>query len=238
MKKLLSIISLVLCFAMLLTSCGDYSIIPKGEPATEADVEAFNNAMANTLNTDDYSSNISVSFKVLSWVTAEIKLTGTLDTADEQTNGSATLSIMDESNSCTYEYPVYNRFDVPYARLMLENGKYIYIPKDFASLGDGIVVNVPDSAISRLQILNSEGTSYVAEIKNEEITAMYGKILDFFVDYASDFDIDLGTLSFYEAYVQAESNGDYFDSYKVFMQGSSKKGTIEVSMNINIIPND
>ena len=238
MKKLLSIISLVLCFVMLLTSCDDYSIIPKGEPATEADVEAFNNAMTNTLNTESYSSNFSVSFKVLTFGSPEIKLTGALNTADEQTNGAATLAIMDDSNSCTYEYPVYNRFDVPYARLMLENGKYIYIPKDFASLGDGIVVDVPDTAVSRLQILNSDRTSYVAEIKNEEITAMYGKILDFFVDYASDFDIDLGTLSFYEAYVQAESNGDYFDSYKVFMQGSSMMGTIEVSMNIIIIPND
>ena len=236
MKKFLSLISLMLCFAMLLTSCGDYSIIPKGEPATEADVEAFSNAMTNTLNIESYSSNFSVSFKVLTFGSPEIKLTGALNTVDEQTNGSATLSIMDESNSCTYEYPVYNRFDVPYARLMLENGKYIYIPKDFASLGDGIVVAVPDTAVSRLQILNSDRTSYVAEIKNEEIATMYGKILEFFVDYASDFDIDLGTLSFYEAYVQAESNGDYFNSYKVFMQGSSKKGTIEVSMNINITP--
>ena len=223
---------------MALTSCGNYNIIPQGEPATEEDVEAFNNAMANTLDTDNYSSNVSVSFKVLSWVTAEINLTGTLSTVEEQTNGSTILSVMDDSNSCTYEYPVYNRFDVPYARLMLENGKYIYIPKDFASLGDGIVVDVPDTVISRLQILNSDRTSYVAEIKNEEITAMYGKILDFFVDYASDFDIDLGTLSFHAAYIQAESNGDYFNGYKVFMQGTSKKGTVEVELNINITPNE
>lgn len=237
MKKILSVIALVLCFALLLTSC-DFSIIPKGEPATEADVEAFNNAMTNTLNIESYSSNFSVSFKVLTFGSPEIKLTGAVNTVDEQTNGSATLSIMDESHSCTYEYPVYNRFDVPYARLMLENGKYIYIPKDFASLGDGIVVDVPDSAISRLQILNSDRTSYVAEIKNEEITAMYGKILDFFVDYASDFDINLGTLSFYEAYIQAESNGEYISNYKFHMQGSSKKGTIEVSMSVNITPNN
>ena len=238
MKKLLSLISLTLCFIMALTSCDNYNIIPRGEPATEEDVEAFNNAMANTLDTDNYSSNVSVSFKVLSWVTAKINLTGTLSTVEEQTNGSTTLSVMDNSNSCTYEYPVYNRFDVPYARLMLENGKYIYIPKDFASLGDGIVVDVPDTAISRLQILNTDRTSYVAEIKNEEITEMYGKILDFFVDYASDFDIDLGTLSFHAAYIQAESNGDYFSGYKVFMQGTSKKGTVEVELNINITPNE
>ena len=238
MKKLLSIISLVLCFAVLLTSCGDYNIIPQGELATEEDREAFKNAMTNTLDTDNYSSDISVSFKVLSWVTTEIKLSGSLNTVDEQTNGNTTLSIMDDSNSCTYEYPVFNRFDEPYARLMLENGKYIYIPTDFASTGEGIVVNVPDSALNRLQILNDGRTSYVAEIKNEEITEMYGKILDFFVDYASDFDVDLGTLSFHAAYVQAESNGEYFNNYKVFMQGTSKKGTVEVSFNINITPND
>ena len=166
----------------------------------------FKNVMIKTLDMDNYSSDSSVSFKVLSWVTTEIKLSGSLNTIDGQTNGNTILSIMDDSNSCIYEYPDYNRFDKPYARLTLENGKYIYIPTDFASTGEGIVVDLQESAFNRLQILNDNRTSYVAEINNEEIMVMYGKVLDFFVDYASEFDVDLGTLSFHAAYVQAERN--------------------------------
>ncbi|MCR5456949.1 MAG: hypothetical protein K6F14_02610 [Clostridiales bacterium] len=240
------IVGLVIClliivfcvFCIISYNNGEYNIIPKGEPATEEDIEAFNNTMTKTLDLDNYSSNISVSFKVFSWVTAEIKLESTLNTIEEQTNGSTMLSVMDDSCSCTYEYPVYNKYDVPYAQLMLENGKYIYIPKDFASLGNGVIVDIPDSALTRLQILNSDRTSFVTEITNDEITAMYGDILDFFVNYASDFDIELGTLSFDAAYIQVESNGDYFNGYIVFMKGTSQKGRIEVAVSINITPNE
>lgn len=195
----------------------------------------FEKIYNNTTTLEEYKSTINVSFMVQQLFSEKgIKLSGTLETYMNETQGNVILDVIDNKNNCGYEYPIYNIYNVPYSRLILENGKYIYIPIDFANIGNGIIAKFTDEILDRVAVIPNEENMFMVEIDSTEYEEMYGKLVNFFVNYADEQDFTIKKLKMKNCSIRIETDGKYITNYEATIKCDSNKGTVNIKFAIKI----
>ncbi len=219
------------------TVCG--KVLEQGiKPTTGANLtagEVYQNAYYNTnqLSAHGFSFELSVKKKLLIG-SSGMEMRGNTETSQEITMGNATLKFPTASHDCRYLYPYILPDDSSgqkYTALVKtkNNSEGWKLPFDLASTKEGLAPAFSSSVFPKMQFANSARDSIRVSLTDSEVWMAYGDILNFLIEFASEFDLDLSELTVTSATFTATVKNNILSTVEGDFKAKAGKQNIEIS---------
>ena len=153
----------------------------------------------------------------------DVTISGDILKKGESYSGDVTFDAPFDKTNCTYFAE-----DSKWSKLYMDDEgktKYLLLPFNAASLGTGIVCDIPEEILVTGVPTSAELTTIKFIINNEQAYLLYGTIVDYFKEFAGS-DFDLSDLTFSEGTILVEMNNDRIEKYDITLKGKSSAGKI------------
>ena len=198
---------------------GSKSYTPTEEEIAQAQ-ENYKEAYENTIILENYSMDMEISLKKGLF---DVTISGDISKEGENYSGDVTFDAPFDKTNCTYFAE-----DSKWSKLYMDDDgktKYLLLPFNAASLGTGIVCDIPEEILVTGVPTSAELTTIKFIINNEQAYLLYGTIVDYFKEFAGS-DFDLSDLTFSEGTILVEMNNDRIEKYDITLKGKSSAGKI------------
>lgn len=192
---------------------------PTEEEITHAQ-ENYKEAYENTMSLEAYSMDMKISLKKGLF---DVTISGDITNDNGIYSGDVEFDAPFDKTNCTYFAE-----DSKWSKLYMDDDgktKYLLLPFNAASLGTGIVCDIPEEILVTGVPTSAELTTIKFIINNEQAYLLYGTIVDYFKEFAGS-DFDLSDLKFSEGTILVEMNNDQIKKYDITLKGKSSAGKI------------